>query len=81
VTIKSLFEAKMSIEYIIDSERGIEISPDELRDKGLVGRIMWDIMLCDVRACTNKKAYLFLLEETAKEIIERVEQAMKGKKP
>ena len=50
------------------------ISPDDLRDKGLTGRIMWDILLCDRKACRDKESYLELLEGTAKEIIERVKK-------
>ena len=50
------------------------IYPEELKDKGLIGRTMWDIIWCDVSACRDKKAYLELVEATAKEIIERVKE-------
>jgi len=33
---------------------------------------MWDIALCDVRACRDKQAYMKLLESTAKEIFEKL---------
>jgi len=51
---------------------GWSIYPSELKKKGLIGRIMWDIAFCDSDGCRDKKAYLELLEATAKEIIERI---------
>ena len=49
-----------------------DIYPSKLRNKGLVGKIMWDIAFCDPNGCRDKEAYLELLEATAKEIIERI---------
>ena len=59
------------------SEMGLQVGewtifPSELRAKGLVGRIIWDIAFCNPAGCRDKEAYLKLLEATAKEIIERV---------
>lgn len=51
---------------------GWMIDPSELKRKGLVGRIMWDIAFCQADSCNDKQAYMELLEETAKEIIIRV---------
>lgn len=48
------------------------IFPSELKKKGAVGRIMWDIAFCNPNACKDKKAYLELLEMTAKDIVERI---------
>ena len=50
------------------------ISPGELRSKGLVGEIMWDIIWCDSDNCKSKEAFLELVEETANEIIVKVEK-------
>ena len=49
------------------------IYPSDLKDKGVVGKIIWDIAFCDPSGCRDKEAYLELLESTAKEIIERIE--------
>jgi len=51
---------------------GWTIYPSELRRKGLVGRIMWDIAFCDPDGCRDKEAHLELLEATAKEIVQRI---------
>lgn len=48
------------------------IYPSELKGKGVIGKIMWDIAFCQADGCRDKEAYLELLESTAKEIIERI---------
>lgn len=53
-------------------QKNWEISPDELKSKGFMGEIMWDIVCCDPNNCRSKEGYLELVEETAKEIAEKV---------
>jgi len=48
------------------------ISPDDLKGRGLIGKIMWHILLCDRKCCRDKESYLELLEETAKQIIQEI---------
>ena len=60
-------------------ERGLMIGewtiyPSDLKNKGLIAKIMWDIVFCDPHGCRDKEAHLELLEHTAKEIIERVKE-------
>ncbi len=37
----------------------------------LFGEIMWDIAYCNPENCANKKAFMELLEQTTKEILEK----------
>lgn len=55
----------------------IFVNPAELKPKGFVGEIMWDIAFCTPSACRDQKAYMELLEYTAKEIIEKVKEVCK----
>lgn len=58
--------------FELNAGKDIFIDPDELRPKGLTGRIMWDIAFCQTTVCRDKDAFMELLEHTAKEIIDRV---------
>ena len=48
------------------------VSIGELKSKGLLGKVMYDIVCFDQTSCRDNDAYLELLEHTAKEIIEKV---------
>lgn len=39
---------------------------------GIIGKIMLDIAFCQPDGCRDKKVYLELLEDTAKEIVDKV---------
>jgi len=60
----------MSMELLVDNGR-IAVDPAELKLKGFVGEIMWDIAFCTPDTCRDKEAYMELLEHTAKEIIKK----------
>lgn len=57
---------------IVFMQKDWEIRPSELNNKGLVGEIMLDIIFYDPNCCRDKESYLELVEETAKDIIQKV---------
>jgi len=48
-----------------------EVSGEDIPD-GLIGEIMICMMMCDSYFCSSKKAYLELVENMAKAIVEKV---------
>lgn len=71
--MNELLAAKDSTEIIgLSVGEGIFVDPSELKQKGFVGEIMWDIAFCNPSSCRDKEAYMELLEHTAEVIIEKV---------
>jgi hypothetical protein len=48
------------------------ISVQELKEKGFLGKIMYDILCFSTTGCRDKEAMMELLEFTAKDIISQV---------
>ena len=54
------------------------ISPEEIKEKGLVRDIMVDILGCQPDDCRDKKVYLSLVKLNAQNIIKRLNNTRKS---